>query len=100
MTARELEDGYQWAYKEFYTWSNIARGSPSHGMLKHQAKHFFYASGWRKFEPLWHWVIRAKRLQIMTPLLEAILSRVSRRGETAPRPAGTGAVADQSLSNS
>jgi radical SAM superfamily enzyme YgiQ (UPF0313 family) len=72
-----LKNGYDWAYREFYRWSAIARGSFSHGSLKHQAKHFFYAAGWKKFEPLWDIVIRAKQLQIMTPLLEGVLSKIT-----------------------
>ena len=46
-----LEAGYQRAYRDFYRWSSIARASASHGSLKHQAKHFFYAAGWKKFGP-------------------------------------------------
>jgi hypothetical protein len=37
----------------------------------------FYAAGWKKFEPLWDLVIRAKRLAMMTPLLEGVLSKVT-----------------------
>src|SRR6185436_15817444 len=66
-----LKAGYDRAYREFYRWSSIARASRSHGTVKHQAKHFFYASGWKKFEPLWNFMIRARRLSCMTPLLEA-----------------------------
>jgi hypothetical protein len=40
-------------------------------------RHFAYAAGWKKFEPLWDLVIRAKRLGLMTPLLESVLSKVS-----------------------
>jgi radical SAM superfamily enzyme YgiQ (UPF0313 family) len=74
-----LKVGYDWAYKEFYTWSSIAWASMSHGSLKHQAKHFFYASGWKKFEPLWDLMIRARQLRKVTPLLEAVLSKVTRQ---------------------
>jgi radical SAM superfamily enzyme YgiQ (UPF0313 family) len=73
-----LKEGYDWAYREFYRWSAIARASFTHGTRKHQAKHFAYATGWKKFEPLWDVVIRARQLDMMTPLLEAVLSRVSR----------------------
>ena len=73
----ELKDGYDWAYREFYRWTSIARASLHHGGVKHQAKHFFYAAGWKKFEPLWDLLIRARRLMWMTPLLEAVLSKVS-----------------------
>jgi radical SAM superfamily enzyme YgiQ (UPF0313 family) len=72
-----LKDGYDWAYEEFYRWSSVARASWSHGSLKHQAKHFFYAAGWKKFEAAWNLVIRARQLRLMTPLLEGVLSRVT-----------------------
>src|SRR5215468_2407187 len=74
-----LKAGYDWAYKEFYTWNSIARASLRHGSLKHQIKHFFYASGWKKFEPLWDLMIRARQLRKVTPLLEGVLSRVTRQ---------------------
>src|SRR5262245_17152503 len=73
-----LEAGYRWAYREFYRWSSIGRASLAHGSLKHQAKHFFYATGWKKFEPVWDLVIRARQLRRMTPLLEAVLSKLTR----------------------
>lgn len=77
LAAEALKRGYDWAYREFYRWSSIASASRSHGTLKHQAKHFFYATGWKKFEPLWDVVIRARQLGTMTPLLEGVLSRVT-----------------------
>ena len=73
-----LKAGYDWAYREFYRWGSIARASLHHGTLKHQAKHFFYASGWKKFELLWDLMIRARQLTRATPLLEGVLSRVTR----------------------
>jgi radical SAM superfamily enzyme YgiQ (UPF0313 family) len=72
-----LKEGYDWAYEEFYRWSSIARASWSHGSLKHQAKHFFYAAGWKKFETAWNLMIRARQLRLMTPLLEGVLSKVT-----------------------
>jgi radical SAM superfamily enzyme YgiQ (UPF0313 family) len=72
-----LKDGYDWAYEEFYRWSSIAHASWSHGSLKHQAKHFFYAAGWKKFEAAWNLMIRARQLRLMTPLLEGVLSKVT-----------------------
>jgi radical SAM superfamily enzyme YgiQ (UPF0313 family) len=83
LTPEELKDGYDWAYREFYRWSSIARASLAHGTLKHQAKHFFYATGWKKLEPLWDVVIRARQLRRMTPLLEGVLSRVTRQAVPA-----------------
>jgi radical SAM superfamily enzyme YgiQ (UPF0313 family) len=72
-----LEAGYRRAYRDFYRWSSILQASTAHGSLKHQAKHFFYAAGWKKFEPIWNFMIRARQLGCMTPVLEAILSKVS-----------------------
>ena len=73
-----LKEGYDWAYREFYRWGAIARAALHHGTLKHQAKHFFYAAGWKKFEPLWDMIIRARQLARVTPFLEAVLSQVTR----------------------
>ena len=92
LTPSQLKDGYDWAYREFYRWSSITRASVSHESLKHQAKHFFYATGWKKFEPLWDLMIRARQLRIMTPMLEGVLSKVSSSFASAdrdrvPRPA-------------
>jgi radical SAM superfamily enzyme YgiQ (UPF0313 family) len=77
LTPEALKAGYDRAYREFYRWSSIARGAWSHESVKHRAKHFFYAAGWKKFEPLWDMVIRAKRLAMMTPLLEGVLAKVT-----------------------
>ena len=87
LSPQALERGYDWAYREFYRWPSIARASLSHGSIKHQAKHFFYAAGWKKFEPLWDLVIRARQLPIMTPLLEGVLSKVTADETTAEDPA-------------
>jgi radical SAM superfamily enzyme YgiQ (UPF0313 family) len=77
LSPEALKNGYDWAYREFYRWPAIARASLLHGTLKHQLKHFFYAAGWKKFEPLWDMLIRARQLNRTTPLLEAVLSRVT-----------------------
>jgi len=74
-----LKHGYEWAYEEFYRWGAITRASLHHGTLKHQAKHFFYAAGWRKFEPVWDLLIRARQLNRVTPMLESVLSKVTGR---------------------
>jgi radical SAM superfamily enzyme YgiQ (UPF0313 family) len=90
LSRRALKDGYDWAYREFYRWASIARGSLAHGSIKHQAKHFFYAAGWKKFERLWGMVIRARQLPAMTPVLESVLSKVTaqrERGRAASRRA-------------
>jgi radical SAM superfamily enzyme YgiQ (UPF0313 family) len=81
LTSERLKEGYDWAYREFYRWESIARASLHHGSLKHQAKHFFYASGWKKFEAVWDLLIRAQQLAWATPLLEGVLSRVTKIAE-------------------
>ena len=78
LTPQQLEAGYHRAYRDFYGWRNIGRAAWSHELARHKAKHFAYAAGWKKFEPLWDLMINARRLDLMTPLLEAVLSRVSR----------------------
>jgi radical SAM superfamily enzyme YgiQ (UPF0313 family) len=87
LTPDALKKGYDWAYREFYRWPSIARASLAHGSVKHQAKHFFYAAGWKKFEPLWDLIIRARQLRIMTPLLEGVLSKVTAGDQPLPGPA-------------
>lgn len=77
LTPDALKAGYDRAYRDFYSWTNIARASTAHDGMKHRAKHFFYAAGWKKFEPLWDLAINTRRLANMTPLLEAVLSKVS-----------------------
>jgi radical SAM superfamily enzyme YgiQ (UPF0313 family) len=92
ITPEALKKGYDWAYGEFYRWSSIARGSLAHGSITHQAKHFFYAAGWKKFEPLWDVVIRARQLRIMTPALEGVLSGVTARETSSVAAAGGNAT--------
>jgi radical SAM superfamily enzyme YgiQ (UPF0313 family) len=81
MSPAALEAGYHRAYEHFYRWSAIASASFTHGTIKHRLKHFAYAAGWKKFERCWNVVIRARQLRAMTPLLEAVLSKVSRASE-------------------
>jgi radical SAM superfamily enzyme YgiQ (UPF0313 family) len=76
LTANELKRGYDHAYRSFYSWQNIFKASMAHESLKHKIKHFSYAGGWKKFEPLWNFMIKTKGLNKMLPLLEAILSKV------------------------
>jgi len=76
LSAEELETGYHWAYKEFYTWSNIFNASFKHESHKHKLKHLFYTGGWKKFEPVWNFIIKTGQLNNMLPLLETLLSKV------------------------
>jgi radical SAM superfamily enzyme YgiQ (UPF0313 family) len=78
LTAHALEGGYRQAYRDFYRWGSILRGAWTeeswHGKLRHVA----YAGGWKKFEPMWDWVIRAKRVTNLLPVLETVLAGVGR----------------------
>ena len=76
ISAEDLKAGYDWAYKEFYSWNNILKASLNHDSIKHQLKHLFYSGGWKKFEPLWNFIIKTEGLNKMLPLLESLLSKV------------------------
>jgi radical SAM superfamily enzyme YgiQ (UPF0313 family) len=89
LTPEALKAGYDRAYRDFYGWRNIGRAALAHDTAKHRAKHFFYAAGWKKFEPLWDLVIKGRRLRAMTPLLEGVLSKVSARTERRPSDLGS-----------
>lgn len=74
LSAEALKQGYDWAYRSFYSWSNIARASWQHEKWEQRVRHFAYAGGWKKFEPLWNFIIKTKGLNGMLPLLESILN--------------------------
>lgn len=84
MSPEALEDGYWRAYREFYRWTSIARGAAAHADLAGALRHAAYAAGWKKFEPLWDLVIRARRTALMLPVLESILSECGRRDAGRP----------------
>ncbi len=88
----ELKAGYDWAYRSFYSWKNIAKASLEHDTIKHVIKHFAYAGGWKKFEPLWNFIIKTKGLNKMLPLLESILSKVNQENK-AEKPSLFPAIA-------
>ena len=79
LSPEELKQGYDWAYKEFYSWSNIFRASFGHDNLKQQLAHLLYMGGWKKFEPFWNFMIRYGNLNRMLPVLETLLSNTKNR---------------------
>jgi radical SAM superfamily enzyme YgiQ (UPF0313 family) len=89
MSGEELERGYDWAYREFYRWRSIARGAAAHGRVVPGLRHFAYAAGWKKFEPLWDLIIRARRTALMLPVLESLLVN---SGVEAPSSPGVSAL--------
>lgn len=84
LTAQELKEGYDWAYKEFYSWPNILKASMNHESHKHKLKHLFYSGGWKKFEPVWNFLIKTKNLNAILPILESILSKVNPKDNSMP----------------
>jgi radical SAM superfamily enzyme YgiQ (UPF0313 family) len=74
LSPSQLESGYWRAYKDFYRWGSILQSSRAHPNLTDSLRHFAYAAGWKKFEPFWDWVIRAKRVANLLPVLESILA--------------------------
>jgi radical SAM superfamily enzyme YgiQ (UPF0313 family) len=73
MTPAQLEKGYWRAYRDFYRWGAIVQGAMTKPAWMERARHFAYAAGWKKFEPLWDAVLRLKRVAQMRPVLETIL---------------------------
>jgi len=76
ISVNELDNGYWWAYKEFYKWRNIITSSLAHSNIKHQLKHLCYTGGWKKIEPLWKILINMGGLEKMLPFLELLLTEV------------------------
>jgi hypothetical protein len=85
MSADALERGYQRAYRHFYRWRSIVRGAAAHDSVLAGLRHAAYAAGWKKFEPMWDLVIRAKRAGMMLPVLETILSEFGTRAAQKAR---------------
>jgi len=91
LTPEVLEAGYWRAYRDFYRGGNIWRGAGTKANAVERLRHMAYAGGWKKFEPLWDWVIRARRVTQMLPVLEEVLdyqkamrSRATTRPSSAP----------------
>ncbi len=74
LTPEALETGYWHAYRNFYRWSSIFRGARTKDRWDEQLRHVAYAGGWKKFEPMWDLIIKAKRASSMLPILETVLA--------------------------
>jgi len=74
ITPQQLEDGYWHAYKQFYRWENIFKSAEAHPAFADRIRHIAYSGGWKKLEPMWNWVIRAKRVTNLLPVLESVLA--------------------------
>jgi radical SAM superfamily enzyme YgiQ (UPF0313 family) len=69
----QMESGYESAYKEFYKWKRIFSASKEHEALKMKLKHFTYSGSWKKFEPVWNYVIKHKLFGEARKILEHTL---------------------------
>jgi radical SAM superfamily enzyme YgiQ (UPF0313 family) len=78
----QLEAGYWRAYRDFYRWGSIFQGSRNHARPVDRLRHLAYAGGWKKFEWMWDWAIRAKRVAHLLPVLEATLAGFRARSTT------------------
>lgn len=74
LTASQLEEGYWEAYKNFYTWNSIWRGASNKEQQIQKLRHLVYAGAWKKFEPLWDFIIRSGNAIQALPVLESVLS--------------------------
>jgi radical SAM superfamily enzyme YgiQ (UPF0313 family) len=85
LTPDALEAGYWRAYRDFYRWGSIFQGAAAKPDLMGKLRHVAYAGGWKKLEPLWDFVIRARHVTDMLPMLEAVLTGFGK----VDNPAGT-----------
>jgi len=74
MSAEQLEAGYWKSYADFYRWGSILRAASTKETLAGRLRHLAYTAGWKKFEPFWDIVIRAKQVSQMLPWLEQLLA--------------------------
>jgi len=87
MGAEALEAGYWRAYRDFYRWGSILRGAATKPAWAGRLRHAAYAAGWKKFEPLWDWIIRTRRVCRALPVLETVLDGLARRSRPQRSPA-------------
>lgn len=78
LTPGALEQGYWQAYRDFYSWRSILKSARTKETATGKLRHAAYAGGWKKFEPMWAWLIRARRTSTMRPMLESILAGFGR----------------------
>lgn len=73
MSSETLEKGYWRAYETFYQWRQIARSALTKRTLPEKLRHFTYVSAWKKFDPVWSFLIRLRQVDLAIPHLEYIL---------------------------
>ncbi|GAB4582009.1 MAG: radical SAM protein [Anaerolineales bacterium] len=99
LTPEALEAGYWRAYGEFYKWSSIFKGAWAKEFWNARLRHGAYAGGWKKLEPMWAFIIRAKRATNMLPVLERVLEGWGggRQGDKVKKVDGVEVLLDSEL---
>jgi radical SAM superfamily enzyme YgiQ (UPF0313 family) len=82
MTPGQLESGYRRVYSDFYRWRSILRGAATKERRPERLRHIAYAAGWKKLEPMWDLIIRARSVNRMLPVLERLLEGFGRAYDT------------------
>lgn len=73
LSAESLEAGYWWCYDYFYRWSSLWRSAWVKTSPADRLRHLVYTGAWKKCEPIWDLVIRAKQVNRLLPALEQVL---------------------------
>ena len=60
-------------------WGSILRGAWAKDVWGERMRHVAYAGAWKRLEPMWDLIIRAKRASAMLPVLEATLAAFGTR---------------------
>ncbi len=79
MAPGQLESGYWRAYADFYKWGSILRGATTKENWLEGLRHVALAAGWKKLEPIWDLIIRARSVCWMLPVLERLLEGSGKR---------------------
>ncbi|HZT43658.1 MAG TPA: radical SAM protein [Chthonomonadaceae bacterium] len=83
MSGETLEGGYRRAYRDFYRWTNITAAAWTKACWGDRLRHIAYAGAWKRCEPMWDLLIRAKRVTGVLPLLETVLQSFGSRGSAS-----------------
>jgi radical SAM superfamily enzyme YgiQ (UPF0313 family) len=74
MSAETLVNGYWQAYRDFYSWSAIFKSAWVKPASQDKLRHLAYTGAWKKCEPIWDFLIRAKQVNRLLPTLENVLT--------------------------
>lgn len=67
----------------YITWKNIWNGAATKPGIAGAARHFTYATAWKKCEPLWRLLIGAGQVARALPALESVLAGFQRKSKPA-----------------